>query len=299
MDLKQLEYFVSVAECGSFSRAAVAHNLAQPSLSRQVALLEEELGQRLFERTGRGVTPTDAGRAMLEHAKLMLNTAARARFQLREMHTTPRGRLVVGLPHRVAIAMSVPLIGRFRERFPDALITIVEGLSLSLRDALIAGRIDVGLLFDPAPTPLLKFESLLRERLMLVAPAGSRLPEQVALGALTGFEMVLPSTPNPIRTLVDSVLQPRQIELRVIAEVGGVHTALSVVERGLACSILPESALNIAAHPERLTWAPIGPPATWNHLKLAIPASRSIGALARETLRILRQLDYRHPRSEL
>ena len=85
MDLRQLEYFVNVVESGSFSRAAVALNLAQPSLSRQVALLEGELGQRLLIRTGRGVTATDAGDALMVHARVMLDASRRAREELRDM----------------------------------------------------------------------------------------------------------------------------------------------------------------------------------------------------------------------
>lgn len=293
MDLKRLEYFVAVAEHGSFSRAAVALNLAQPSLSRQVALLEAELSHRLLERTGRGVLVTEAGAALLTHAKVMLAAAEQAKFQIKEMHTAPIGRVVVGLPHRVAMGLCVPLITQFRQRLPKAMITVVEGLSLSLREGLIAARVDVGLLFDPAPTPLLTCETLLRERLMLVAPAAFRLPAQVSLQSLKDYAMVLPSSPNPIRNLVDAVLLPRKIHLNIVAEVGAVHPALTLVETGFACSILPESALNMSAHPQMLTFAPIGPPAMWNQLVLAIPASRPMNRLTLETIKLLRELDFR------
>ena len=148
MDLKQLEYFVVVVEKGSFSRAAAALNLAQPSISRQVALLEQELGQRLLERTGRGVTPTQAGHALQAHARVMLNAAAQALFEIKEMSDEPAGKVVVGLPNRVASGLCVPLVREFRERLPNAMLSVVEGLSLSLREGLLAGRIDVGVLFD-------------------------------------------------------------------------------------------------------------------------------------------------------
>lgn len=85
MELRQLGYFVEVCESGSFSKAGVRLNLAQPSISRQVALLEAELGQRLLERNGRGVRPTDAGQALLAHARVMLITAEQARHEIREM----------------------------------------------------------------------------------------------------------------------------------------------------------------------------------------------------------------------
>ena len=220
MDLRQLEYFVAVVEHGSISRAAVALNLAQPSVSRQIALLEEELGQRLLDRTGRGVAATAAGETLLSHARTMLNSASQALSDLKEMHAEPVGSVVVGLPHRVAASLAVPLIREFRRRLPHALLSVVEGLSLSLREGMIAGRIDLGLMFDPAPTPLLSYEPLMRESMLLVAPKGYRLPSRIGLSALADFPLVLPGTHNPIRSLVDAVLLPRKIRLNVVAEVG-------------------------------------------------------------------------------
>lgn len=293
MDLRQLEYFVAVAEQGSFSRAAATLNLAQPSVSRQIALLEEELGQRLLERTGRGVTPTPAGHALLAHARVMLNAARQAVSDLKEMHTEPVGRVVVGLPNRVAMGLSVPLIREFRQRYPNALLSVVEGLSLSLRDAMITGRIDLGLLFDPAPTPLLAYEPLMRERMVLVAPKAYRLPAQISLAALAHFPLVLPGSHNPIRRLVDAVLLPRRITLNVVAEVGAVHTALTVVEEGLACSVLPDSALHLSPRPDQIQAAPIGPPAIRNQLVLALPRARPATRLVAETAKLLRELDFR------
>jgi len=126
MDLRQLEYFVNIVEAGSFGRAALALNLAQPSLSRQIALLEAELGQRLLVRTGRGAVATEAGAALLIHARSMLDSAQSARDQLRDMHASPSGRVLVGLPPRVALWVSVPLVQRFRELFPRAVISVLE-----------------------------------------------------------------------------------------------------------------------------------------------------------------------------
>lgn len=298
MDLRQLEYFVAVIEHGSISRAAAALNLAQPSVSRQIALLEEEFGQRLMDRTGRGVAATKAGETLLSHARVMLNAASQALSDLKELHAEPVGNVVIGLPNRVATSLAVPLIREFRRRLPHALLSIVEGLSLSLRDGMIAGRIDLGLMFDPAPTPLLSYEPLMRESMVLVAPKGSKLPEQVSLASLADFPMVLPGTHNPIRSLVDAVLLPRKIKLRIVAEVGAVHTALSVVEHGLACSILPDSALYLNGSRADIKSAPIGPPAIRNQLVLAIPRARPTNRLIMETAKILRELDFRRPLSK-
>jgi len=293
MDLRQLEYFVAVAERGSISRAAAALHLAQPSVSKQLAQLEQGLGQRLLERTGRGVTPTEAGHVLLAHARTMLNAAAQARLEITDMCAEPTGKVVVGLPNRVALGLCVPLIEQFRQHLPRAMISVVEGLSLSLREGLIHGRIDVGVLFDPVPTPLLSFEPLMREPLMLFAPAAYRLPPQITPQDLAGLSLVLPTAPNPIRNLVDALLLPQNIHLNVVAEVGAVQSALTVVEAGIACSILPESALRISRRRNRVQRVAIGPTVMWNTLMLAQPVARPASRLVQETAALLRSLDFR------
>lgn len=293
MDLEKLRSFVAIADGGSFSRAAAVLNLTQPSLSRQMATLEADLGQRLLERHGRGARPTEAGAVLLDHARALLERAERARTDLHELQSTPGGRITVGLPPRVALGLSVPLVHAFRERFPRAVITVLEGLSMALRESLIANRLDLALLFDPPPTPQIRTEVLLREPLLLVAPPGSRLPERVALAALPQYPMLLPSMPNAIRAVLDRVLAPRGIALTVCAEVGAVGTALTLVARGEGCSVIPASAL--VAHPDGATLprSNIGPPAIRNQLVLAQPIARPTTRLLRETAHLLRTLDFR------
>ena len=184
MELRRLEYLVAIADHGSLSRAAVALNLSQPSLSRQIAALEEEVGHRLLVRTGRGAEPTAAGERLLVHAREMLEASRRAIDELRDMGDSPGGRVTIGMPPRVASGLSVALVRGFRARFPWAVITVLEGLSLSLRESLVAGRLDLALLFDPFPSPQLAYEPLMREPLMLVAPPGNRLPARIPLASL-------------------------------------------------------------------------------------------------------------------
>src|SRR5215470_11780193 len=169
MDLTRLRYFAAVAEAGSFSRAAAALHLTQPSLSRQVQLLERELGQRLLERHGRGVVPTEAGTALLAHARAIQELAQRARSDMADRQQNPRGRLTIGLPPRVAHVITADLVERFHARYPEAGVTVMEDLSLRLREWLVAGRADLAILFDPSPSPQLHLETLLREPLVLVS----------------------------------------------------------------------------------------------------------------------------------
>lgn len=293
MELRQLESLVAIADGGSFSRAAITLNLAQPSLSRQMALLEAELGQRLLVRTGRGVELTTAGEVFIVHAREVLETARRGRDAMHDLGTEPAGRVTVGMPPRVALGLSVLLVRSFRERFPRAVITVLEGLSLSLRESLVAGRLDLALMFDPQPSPQLAYEPLMREQLLLVAPPKSRLPARVSLASLASYALVLPSAPNAIRGLLDDVLGPRGVALNVLAEVGAVQTVLALVAEGMGCTVLPESALAASPGGVRLPHAPLGPPAIRNTLVLATPLARPGTRLTRETAQLLRTLDFR------
>jgi LysR family transcriptional regulator, nitrogen assimilation regulatory protein len=223
----------------------------------------------------------------------MLDEARRARDAMQDLRESPGGRITIGMPPRVALGLSVPLVRGFRERFPRAVITVLEGLSLSLRESLVAGRLDLALLFDPLPSPQLAYEPLMRERLLLVAPPRSRLPPRAALAALSDYEMVLPSPPNAIRELLDGVLGPRGITLNVLAEVGAVQTVLALVREGVGCTVLPESALAMDQSTSPLPQAPIGPPVIWNKLVLATSLARPGTRLARETAQLLRSLDFR------
>ena len=159
-------------------------------------------------------------------------------------------------------------------------------------EGLDALRRAVWAALTPQPSPQLSFRTVMRESLLLVAPPRTVLPKRVALAALPGHPVVLPSAPNAIRSLLDEVLRPRRIVRDVVAEVGAVHTALALVAQGVACSILPESAV---AHGEGrgLPRAAIGPPAVRNSLVLATPLARPATRLTRGTAELLESLDFR------
>ena len=153
MDLRQLEYFVRVAELGSFTRAAVALGVAQPALSRQVRLLEVELRQNLLVRNGRGALPTEAGKLLLEHGRGILHQVERAREELGRIRGALAGRVAIGLPPSVAKVLAVPLIRECRKRMPEATLSISESLSLGMQESLVSGRLDIALLYNAAPAP--------------------------------------------------------------------------------------------------------------------------------------------------
>ena len=212
MDLKQIEYFVRVAELGSFTRASVVLDIAQPALSRQVRLLEVELRQNLLVRNGRGATPTEAGKLLLEHGRGILHQVERAREELGRVRGALAGRVAIGLPPSIAKVLTVPLTRAFRVKMPDAALAISEGLSVAMRESLTTGLLDIALLYNTTPAPGIETTALLEEDLFLVqrrapgqseaeADALARTP--LPLDELPRFPLVIPTRPNSIRLVAD------------------------------------------------------------------------------------------------
>ncbi len=162
MDLKQLEYFVNVVDLGGFSRAARFLGVAQPAISRQVRSLEVELRQSLLLRNGRGAAPTDAGKRLLEHARGILQQVDRARREVDETKGASVGQVVVGLPPTVARHLTVPIVREFRQGYPRASLSIVEGLSSNIQEWLAVGRVDVGLVYNPTASPAIEIAAAAR-----------------------------------------------------------------------------------------------------------------------------------------
>src|SRR5690606_13061716 len=174
MNLRQLEYFVQVAELGSFSRAARLLGLAQPALSRQVRALETDLRETLLLRNGRGVELTDAGRRLFDHAVAILQHVAHARDDMGAQRDEPVGRIVVGLPPSLGRQLTLPLIDAFRSELPRARLAIVEGLTAHIAEWIATGRVDLALLHNPEAAPELEITPVLEEMLCLVQPAPRR-----------------------------------------------------------------------------------------------------------------------------
>jgi LysR family transcriptional regulator, nitrogen assimilation regulatory protein len=292
MDLQRLRYFAAVADAGSFSRAAAALHLTQPSLSRQVLLLEEELGHRLLERTGRGAIPTEAGQALLAHARAIFELADRARADMQDRQRSPRGRITIGLPPRVAHAITGDLVERFRAQFPDAGISIMEDLSIRLRESLIAGSLDMAVVFDPPPSPQIQFDTLVREPLVLISRKA--LPPRLRLREVAGRSLVMPSGPHALRRVLEEHTGPQGYALDIVAEVDSVLTLLSLVARGVGDTVLPASAVREWNRREPLHVAAIHAPVIRNKLALAVPMARAGTKLSRFAARLLRELVHRH-----
>jgi len=264
MDLKQIEYFVRVAELGSFTRASVVLDIAQPALSRQVRLLEVELRQNLLVRNGRGATPTEAGKLLLEHGRGILHQVERAREELGRVRGALAGRVAIGLPPSIAKVLTVPLTRAFRVKMPDAALAISEGLSVAMRESLTTGLLDIALLYNTPPAPGIEITALLEEDLFLVqrrggtqAGAEADTSTPLPLGELPRYPLVIPTRPNSIRMLVESELATRGKRPQISLEIDGVAAILDLVADGAGCAVLPMNAVTTSGKPEVFSTRPI------------------------------------------
>ena len=277
MELKQLEYFVRVAELGSFTRAAAVLGVAQPVLSRHVRLLEVELRQTLLLRNGRGATPTEAGLLLLAHGRGILYQVERACEDLGRVCGALAGRVRLGLPTTLARMLTVPLTRAFRQQLPDAQLSISEGLSISLQDDLICGRLDMTVLYNAQPNPEVESTPMLSEDLLLVRAclADSSLAlTAIALRDLAQLPLVMPSRPNAIRMHVEAKMASIGCHPHVVLEIDGVSAILDLVADGAGCAILSRNAVTSAIRPSAFTTQVIHSPALRTQLSLATSTRR-------------------------
>lgn len=293
MDLKQLEYFVRVAELGSFTRASMALNVAQPALSRQVRLLEVELRQNLLVRNGRGATPTDAGKLLLEHGRGILHQVERAREELGRVRGALAGRVAIGLPPSLARVLTVPLTRAFRLQLPEARLSISEGLSANMQEWLHTGRLDIAVLYNAMSAPDIDISPLLEEELLLVQPRPPGLAEEpppppVPLAEVAAMPLVIPSRPNALRMHVEAEMANIGCRPQIALEIDGVAAILDLVADGAGCALLSRNAVASSIRPSAYQTRTIQPPLR-TRLCLATSSQRPTTLTQQSTLVLIRQ----------
>ncbi|OZI42875.1 LysR family transcriptional regulator [Bordetella genomosp. 4] len=244
MELRQLRYFVKVAEYGSMGRAAADLGVVTSALSQQISRLESELSTRLLTRTSSGVVPTDAGVAFLRQAQLALrhaDGAARAAKAARLI-----GEVSLGLPATTASILAVPFLQAMRERYPDVRVHLVESLSGYLSAMLNARQLDLAVVFRTETARRWSTLPLIDERLFLIAPPDMPgLPPEgpVRLRDIANLPLLMPSTSHGLRAQVDASFARLRMEFNLAAEIDGLDVLMDLVRNGFGATIQPGAAI--------------------------------------------------------
>jgi DNA-binding transcriptional LysR family regulator len=274
MELRQLEYFVAVAEEGNFTRAAERVHISQSGVSAQVKQLERELGASLLDRSGRVATLTPAGKAALSHARAALRAAAGLRCSVDEVTGLVRGSLTVGMLKGCTISPFFDALASFRRAYPGVGLTLIEDDADALLALVRAGDADAALVAVAHSVPSdLAAISITSERLVAAVPAGHPLASQrsTTLAALASHTLICLPSGAGIRTAFDLSCAAAGVDAVVRLEAGAPPTVADLAARGLGVAVLSETT---AAAPEsRLRVLPISDASVEAVLALVWPRS--------------------------
>jgi LysR family transcriptional regulator, hydrogen peroxide-inducible genes activator len=244
MELHQLRYFVAVAQTGSFSRAAERCHVSQPSLSQQVIKLERRLGRRLFDRLGRRVVLTDAGRLLLDRATAIVAAVEDAQRRVRDADNLEGGRLAVGAIPTIAPYLLPRALKEFVRRHPAVELSVTEDVTRHLLAATAAGDLDLSLVALPVEDDRLHVEPLLTEPLLLALPPGHRLTRRrrVTADELREEPFILLGEMHCLGEQVLSFCRANGCQPRIACRSAQISTIQALIALGQGVSLIPEMA---------------------------------------------------------
>jgi LysR family nitrogen assimilation transcriptional regulator len=273
---------VNVAKLGRFSLASRRMRIAQPALSRQIRLLEEELNAQLFQRSSRGVTLTQAGKTFLEHAQSILRQVEKARSSVGERTGIITGNGTFGMPQSAGVILAVRLIERFRTDYPMVTLQMIEGIGSMIHEWMLNGQLDVGVIYDPEVTGHLETKPLWSEDLHLVGPAGAfGGKETISFSEAAVLELALPAMGNGLRGLVERYASRAGINLNTVIEADAQRIQQELAMRGTAYTILPRASVEDSIRNSKLSAVRIVSPNIPRVLALAYSSERPITPAAR------------------
>lgn len=291
MDMRFLKSFLTVAEVSSMSQAAGILHVSQPALSRQIRLLEDEVGAPLFNRNGRGVTLTPAGLLMRARAEEIMHQMSLARTEVSEIARLPAGTVDIGMTPVIAQEIAAPLITHFAAHHPEVRITIVEGLSGHLCEWLSAGRIGLGILDLHDRMPALHFEPVRTEDLLLIGPGGSNmLTRPVPLEDLPSYPLILTTRQHILRQQIDAMAQQAGLKLNIAYEIDTFNAIRQLVLEGFGYAIAPRQFVEDDVSAGRLSIAPIVRPVFRRTVYLAMSSHCQLSLAVRAASHQMRLL---------
>jgi DNA-binding transcriptional LysR family regulator len=283
INLKQLRTFLHVAELGKLSLASERLGTAQPALSRQISMLEHELGVRLFDRHGRGMKTTGAGEKLRERASFLIRYLEETRSDIQSSAEKVRGRVVVGMPATLAEVVAAELIEKFVAMHPETSLRIVTGLSGHIHDWLQRGEVDVAVLYSQQADDFLRVEKLFDEELHFVFKPGV-LPgknRSISFAEVCKLPLVLPAQRHGLRGLIEAHATSKGLSLDVQVETDSFRVLVNLASRGTYATILPARSIRGEIDAGLVEIRRIKNPSPSRSLCLALPADRPITSAVR------------------
>jgi LysR family hydrogen peroxide-inducible transcriptional activator len=292
MEIHQLEYFIAIVETGSFSRAAERCNVAQPSLSQQIKKLENEIGHLLFDRLGRTVVLTDAGRLLIPKARTILEEIQGIKMDIQSDIQEGQGTLAVGFIPTVSPFVLPSVIRRFGQEFPDASLEVHEDLTDDIVRKIVTAELDVGITSLPIKNKLIETEELLTETLLVASSLNYDIASQASIQVkeLDNFPFIALSEVHCLGEQIQSFCYQQDLALNIVCHTTQLSTVHNCVAMGLGVSLVPQ-ALAINEPLEQVVYRTVSDSPPQRKIVAATHAKRNTSYLARQFIEIVR-LEY-------
>jgi LysR family transcriptional regulator, nitrogen assimilation regulatory protein len=258
MNIRQIEYFVEIANTGSLSRAASRLRIVQSALSRQMKLLEDDLGVAVLERHGRGMRLTEAGRLLHEGARRVLREVSHLREEVVALSRVPTGSLHIAIPTSARALLTRPAVEPFLQTYPEVFVKALEDTSAVVKNYLLAGEVDIALIAASETTPQMESTPLLTENMYLVGAIGSKLSldRPCSLAEVAEHVLMLPSHPSILRVGLDRVMAEANLEARYAADINSTML-FDLVRAGHAFTVFSYCGIHTLLEAGDITAAPI------------------------------------------
>jgi len=250
MELGPLRSLLVLARERNMTRAAAALHLTQPAVSSQIARLEAELGQKLFDRTPKGVELTEAGRVLRPFVEEALHRLEEGRSALEQLAGLERGALAIGGGATATTYLLPSLLGQFHARHPAIRLFVREQGSQSVVDAVVAGELDLGIVTLPVATPSsggarLEVEPWVQDELLLIVPPAHALAGRARFtwSDLDGAPVVLFEAGTAVRSLIDAHVARAGIEVEIVMELRSIESIKQMVAQGIGAAFVSRFAL--------------------------------------------------------
>lgn len=239
MDYDQLASFLEVAKLHSFSRAAEKIYRTQPAISAQVRLLEQECGEKLFDRSGKRVLLTPAGEILRRYAEKLLELQKEALQAIAELNQTPKGKLFIGANEATCLYVLPKTFAHFRQLYPLVQISIYRNFSHKILQKVQEGAVDLGIVTLPQHAPNMEVIPVFRDEVQVVVPKNHPLAKNrsVKPEVLVQFPLILPKTGHT-RVVIDRLLREYRDRVQVSMELASVETQKKFVGAGLGISLI-------------------------------------------------------------
>lgn len=249
MDFHQFEYVIAIAEEKSISKAAKALYISQPSLSQYIIRLEKKLGLKLFDRKGNNITLTYAGEKYLKTAKNILKLKEQLKNELSDIKGSKKGCLTIGVPNQVGRYVLPQVLPKFNKRFPEIELIVKEDVTAKLEEMLIAGTIDIAILYLPIKDEKIIFEPVLSERIFLVAPkdhaicSNTNNNSKLYFNELKSEKFILLKKEQRMRLIADEIFEKSKVTPTILLELESLDTAHRVAASGMGFTFVPENVI--------------------------------------------------------